>query len=157
MRRYVLTAHRITGRRRCCQEHIRWRKVRFSDESRFMLFRAYGRSRIYRFYNEHNNANCALEYDRFGGGSVMMCAGIHHNGRTALVRVNGAFNAQIYQNEILQHHVVSLPNNVTGGTVQHDNARLHNARVCRDFLQQNNVHVSLWQARSADLSSTEHI
>ena len=35
-----------------------------------------------------------------------------------LVRVNGALNDQIYQDEILQHHVVPLIN-VTGGIFQH--------------------------------------
>ena len=32
----------------------------------------------------------------------MVWAEIHYDGRTALVRVNGALNAQIYWNEILQ-------------------------------------------------------
>ena len=44
-----------------------------------MMFTADGRSKIY----------------RFGGGSVMVWTTIHHDGRTALVRVNGALNAQI--------------------------------------------------------------
>ena len=46
----------------------------------------------------------------------MVWAGIHHDGRTALVRVFGALSAQIYRDEILQHHV-------TGGIFRHDNAR----------------------------------
>ena len=33
-------------------------------------------------------------------GSVMVWAGIHHRGRTALVRVNRALNAQIHRGEI---------------------------------------------------------
>ena len=64
----------------------------------------------------------------------MVLAGINHGGRTALVRVNRAFNAQIYRNEVLQHHVVPLIN-VTGGFFQHDNARPDTERVYRDFLQ----------------------
>ena len=43
----------------------------------------------------------------------MVWPGIHHDGRTALVKVNGSLNAQIYRVEILQHHVVQLIN-VTG-------------------------------------------
>ena len=90
-------------------------------------------SNIFECYNE-----CVLEDERFGGGSVMMWAWISHDGRTTLMRVNGAFNAQIYQDEILQRHVVPLII-VSGGIWQHDNTRPHTARVCRDFLQQNNV------------------
>ena len=52
----------------------------------------------------------------------MMWSGIHHDGRTAVVRVNEALNAQIYRYEILQYHVVP-PINVTGGIFQCGNAR----------------------------------
>ena len=54
---------------------------------------------------------------------------------------------------ILQHRGVAL-SNITGGIVQHDKAT---ARVCRDFQQQNNVHILPWPARSADLTSIEHL
>ena len=47
---------------------------------------------------------------RFGGGSVMMWAGIHHDGCTALLRVNRVPSAQIYWDKILQHHIVPLIN-----------------------------------------------
>ena len=68
----------------------------------------------------------------------MVWPGIYHDDHTALVRVNGMLNAQIYRDEILQHHVVPLIN-VTGGIFQHDITRPHTAQVCHDFLQQNNV------------------
>ena len=70
---------------------------------------------------ERYAANCVLKHDRLGGGSVMVWAGIRHDGRTALVRVNGAPSAQVYLDEIPEHHVVP-PINVTGGIFQHDNA-----------------------------------
>ena len=49
-----------------------------------------------------------MEDDSFGDGSVVVRTGIHHDGRTALVMVNGALTVQIYQDKILQHHVVPL-------------------------------------------------
>ena len=42
-----------------------------------------------------------------------MWAVIHHDGRTALVGVNGALSIQIYRDEIQQHYVVP-PINITG-------------------------------------------
>ena len=75
-----------------------------------MLFRANGRSRIYQRHNKHYASNCILKHGSFGGGNVTVCAVIHHNGRTALVRVCGALNAQIYRDEVPQHHVVPLIN-----------------------------------------------
>ena len=77
----------------------------------------------------------------------MVFAEIRHDDRTALVRVNGALSAKVYRDEILQHHVVPLIINVTGGICQHANARLHTARVCRDFLQQNKTHVLPWPSK----------
>ena len=49
-----------------------WRKVWFSDESRFMLQKRDGRTRVYRRRNERFARNCILEVDNFGGGSVKM-------------------------------------------------------------------------------------
>ena len=81
------------------------------DESRFIFFRADGPSRINR---SHNDAvNCVLEHDGFGGGSEVVSAAIRNDGRPVLVRINCAHNAQIYSDDILQHHFVPL-NNVTG-------------------------------------------
>ena len=91
------------------------------------MFRVDGCSRIYRRHNERYTTNWVLEHDRFGGGSGMVRTGIHHDGRTTLVRVNGALIAQIYRDEILQYHLVPL--NVTAGIFQHDNVRPHTARV----------------------------
>ena len=72
-----------------------------------MLIRAEVRSRIYRRHNERYAANWVLVV--VSGG-----AGIRHDGRTALVEVNGVLNAQIYRDEMLQHHGVPLIN-VTDG------------------------------------------
>ena len=75
MRRNVLTARHLAVRLRLCRQHIRWRRaqwrrVLFSDESCFMLFRADGRSRIFRRNNERYAISCVLKHDRFGVGSV---------------------------------------------------------------------------------------
>ena len=75
MRRNLLTAHHLAERLRWCQEHIRrrhaqWRTNIFFDEFRFVLFRADGRSLIYRRHDERHVADCVLEHDRIGGGVV---------------------------------------------------------------------------------------
>ena len=49
-----------------------WRRVWISDESRFMLQKIDGGTRIYRRRNERFARNCALGVDNFGGGIVMM-------------------------------------------------------------------------------------
>ena len=86
-----------------------WRTVLFTDESRFQLKRTHG-------HGERYTVNCVQEVDRFGGGSVMVWAGIRHNGRTALVHVDGTPNGIRYRNEILQRHVLPFMN-VNGGVL----------------------------------------
>ena len=39
----------------------------------------------------------------------------------------------------------------------HDNARPHVARICRQFLNRNNVNVLPWPGVSPDINSIEHI
>ena len=101
MRHNVVTAHHLVERLRWWLERIRrrraqWRTILFSNESRFKLFRTDGQSRIYRRHNEHYTANVVLEQARLDDGSVMVWTVIHYDGRIALVRINGALNAQIY-------------------------------------------------------------
>ena len=57
-----------------------WRRVLFRDESRFTLYRADGRRRVYRFADA-----CVVERDRFGGGSVMVWGGIAHGIKSQLI------------------------------------------------------------------------
>ena len=55
-----------------------WRRVWFSDESRFMLQKSDGRTPVYRRRNERLARNCVLEVDNFGGGRVMMLGAISY-------------------------------------------------------------------------------
>ncbi|XP_041378949.1 titin-like [Gigantopelta aegis] len=53
--------------------------------------------------------------------------------------------------------VLVVFHNGPGMTLQHDKARPHIARVLQQYLNQNNVDVLLWPARSPDLSPIEHV
>ena len=48
--------------------HAEWRRVMFSDESRFSLQRSDRRQRLYRRLGERYSDACVREIDRFGGG-----------------------------------------------------------------------------------------
>lgn len=157
----VLTRQHRQQRRQWCRQHLpwplqRWRTVIFSDESRYMLRRPDGRARVYRRRNERYAANCVQEVDRFGGGSVMVWAGISYSGRTDLIQVQGNLTARRYLDEIIRPHVLPFMNR-QNVIFQHDNARPHTARITRDFLAQNNVQVLDWPSRSPDLNPIEHL
>ena len=61
-----------------------------------------------------------------------------------------------YRDQVLMPRVLPLVN-AHNLTFQHDNARPHVARVCRDFLNQNNVQVLDWPPYSPDLNPIEHL
>ena len=97
------------------------------------LLRADGPFRIYRRHNESYKCRQLCS-----GTWPFQWTWIHHDGRTALVRVNGALNSQISRDEKLHHHDVPLIN-ATCGIFQLINVRPHTTRVCWYFLQQNLV------------------
>ena len=59
----------------------KWRRIWFSDESRFLLQKRDGRIRVYRRRNERFSSSCVQEVDSFGGGSVMMWVAISNAAR----------------------------------------------------------------------------
>ena len=85
-----------------------WRRVLFTDESRFTLLRPDGRRRVYRRCGERFADACADERDWFGGGSVMIWGDIAHEVKSQLIVVKGNMTAVKYRDEILRP-VVVLP------------------------------------------------
>lgn len=111
---------------------------------------------MFRRRGEKIRENCVVPYDRYGGGSVMVWAGITVHGRTDLVFINGTLNAQNYRQYILARHVVPFIR-ANGGMLQQDNTRPHVLWDNMDYLRCNNIDVLPWPALSADLSLIEHL
>lgn len=133
-----------------------WSTILFSDESRFSLFRADGRTRVYRRRRERYADACIIQRDRFGGGSVMVWGSIALNFKSPLIIIDGNLTAVKYRDEILLQHVIPITRQ-RGFTYQQDNARPHIARICMDTLAQNGVNVLEWPPYSPDFSPIEHL
>ena len=71
-----------------------WRKILYSDESRFSLYQADGHKRVYQRQSERFTDACVMENDRFGGSSVMVWGGIAHGLKTPLTVVNETLNTK---------------------------------------------------------------
>uniref|UniRef100_A0A4W5N2G4 Tc1-like transposase DDE domain-containing protein n=1 Tax=Hucho hucho TaxID=62062 RepID=A0A4W5N2G4_9TELE len=161
--RQALTRHHRQQRCLWAQTHRRWtrqdwQKVLFTDESRFCLTRGDVRICVYHRRNEPYTEACTLVRDQFvGGGSVMVWGGVSQHHRTELVVIAGNLNAVRYREDILLPHVVPFLQAHPGMTLQHDNATSHTARSVRDFLQDRNVSVLPWPAKSPDLNHIEHV
>ena len=87
----------------------------------------------------------------------MIWGGIIGRRKTNLIVVQGNLNAQGYINQILQPEAVPFLQRRGSAILMHDNARLRDARICRQFLNRNNVNVLLWPAVSSDMNPIEHI
>lgn len=146
----ILTRRHRDVRLRWAQNRVvwnqrRWNGVLFSDESRFTLSFADGRTRIWRRTGERFADCCVMQRDRFGGGSVMVWGGIFGNQKTRLLIIRNNLNARRYIDDVLTPEVIPfLARHGPGLTFQHDNATPHVARVTRDFLNVNGVNVLLW-------------
>ena len=79
-----------------------------------------------------------------------------HGVKSPLIVVPGNLTAVRYRDEILRPVAAPLVQQHQM-TFQHDNARPHVARVCQDFLANNNIVPLDWPPYSPDLSPIEHL
>ncbi len=129
--------------------------VLFTDESRFSLYRADCRQRVWHLVGERfANVNIVDRVAR--GGGVMVWTGICYGPRTQVHFIDAILNAERYRDEIQRpivlpfmhdHHLM----------LQHDNAQPHVARICTQFLETENIPVLAWPAYSPDMSPIEHV
>ena len=135
-----------------------WAPVLFTDESRFCVDFTDRRVRVWRMPNERFSPVCVAEHDWFGGGSVMVWAGISAQGKTDLhVIDNSTLTALRYINEILDVYVRPYAGAVGENFIlMDDNARAHRARITDQYLEQATIVRMEWPAKSPDLNPIEH-
>ncbi len=156
-----LTAIHRRNRLEWANAHIRWRLVLwrgvlFKDESRFSLYRADGRQRVWCRVGERFADVNVVDRVAHGGGGVIVWAGVCYGQETRVHFIDGILNAQRCRDEILRSMVVSVIHD-HHLMLQHDNARPHVARICTQFLEAENIPVLAWPAYSPDMSPIEHV
>ena len=82
-----------------------WRRVHWSDEYRFVLYKSDGRVRVWRRRGERFHPDCIQLRVAFGGGSMMVWGMVSLNCKSDLLTVNGNLNARRYRDEILAEQV----------------------------------------------------
>src|SRR6266853_1117998 len=155
-------AHR-EARRQWCQERIRWgrdqwRRIVFSDESRFCMDFNDGRLRVRRLPSERYSEPFIVPHDRYGGRSIIVWGAISVTGKTELVTLRGNITAQRYVDDIVRPHIVPFMRDHEQRVLfQQDNARPHTAAVTMRCFDEENVDLLPWPARSPDLNIIEHV
>ena len=128
----------------------------WSDESWCSLCFHDGRIRVYQCQGERFSDATVSEHDRYGGGSVMVWAGVTVNLKTQLCIIDDNLSAQHHVNEILSVVVPYLVQMQQGAIFQDDNARPHCGRVVNNFIRQQNIQKLKWPANLPDLNPIEH-
>ena len=131
--------------------------VLFVDETRISLRGNDGRARVYRARGKRFNESCVVESEPFGGGSIMMFAGILMHTKTPIVRLQGAVNAVRYQNDILLPLIIPHIRANRGMILAQDNASCHSARTTQQLLRAKNVRLLDWPAKCLDLIPIKHV
>ncbi|XP_076352718.1 uncharacterized protein LOC143248172 [Tachypleus tridentatus] len=109
--------------------------------------------RVWRRRGDQFSTCNIIQVDANGESSVMVWAGICLNGRTDLLSLDrGALNARRYRDEILEPIVRPFASAVSDGFIlMQINARIHVARLCMDFLNEEGIETFDWPAKYPDI------
>ena len=88
---------------------------------------------------------------------IMIWGAICFGSGSPLVFIPGSLNARRYVDVVLQPVLLPYIQTLPGATFQQDNAPPHIARISTRFMEENDINVLPWPARSPDLSPIEHV
>lgn len=132
-----------------------WKRIIWSDEKKFNLD---GPDGLSYYWHDIRKEELYFSSRQRGGASVMVWAAFGFNGRTPIRFIDGRLNAQGYC-QVLQQGLWPHRWNLADAPMvfQQDNAPVHTARVTKQWLQQRNVLVLPWPAKSPDLNPIENL
>ncbi|GFS88587.1 transposable element Tcb2 transposase [Trichonephila clavipes] len=132
-----------------------WRRVIFSDESRFSLSADDHRTRVWRRTGQRSDPAFIVERHTAISQGVTVWGAICWDTRSSLVVLQGTLTARRYVDDILTPIVLPMLSSRPGAIYQQDNARPYTVRLSQQCLQ--GYDVLPWPARSPDLSPIEHV
>ena len=137
-----------------------WRKIHWSDESRFLLRPVDGRMRVWRERNTAYNQRNIFPTHAFGAGGVTVWGCFSLSCKLDMHVLQGNMNGQLYRDLVLRdivvphfdgHPLADRPLYID------DNARPHRARIVTAYRQQESIDSIFWPAMSPDMNPIEHV
>lgn len=137
-----------------------WKKVLWTDESKFEIFGNKRRVYVRRSVKEKMMPKCVVPTIKFGGGSIMVWGSFSLCGVGNICKIEGILNKEGYKT-ILSDYAIPSGLQLIGDNFifQQDNDPKHRSKLCMDFLQsqQNEgiLQIMEWPPQSPDLNPIE--
>lgn len=137
-----------------------WKRIIWSDESKFNVFGSDGREYCWKRPGERLLDHHVKPSIKHGGGCVMVWGCITWHGVGYLCKIDGNMDAKLYC-KILKDDLLGTIDyygmDIDDVMFQHDNDPKHTARLTKDWLKENDVNVLSWPAQSPDLNPIENM
>jgi transposase len=137
-----------------------WRRVVWSDESKFQLFGSDGRKWYWKTLGQPLNDRSIKPTVKYGGGNIMVWGCLTARGLGNLCRIDGRLDGKLYR-EILDKEFKGTLNsykmNRSGVIFQQDNDPKHTAKLTLKWFQTNRIERLEWPSQSPDLNPIEHV
>ena len=136
-----------------------WKKILWSDESKFNLKSSDGAQKVLRKTGEAYILSCVRGTVKYGGGNVMVWGSMAWKGVGKLQFIDTIIDQVQYRN-ILKQNLKSSARKLPLGsdfTFQQDNDLKHCATKTKEWSAENNVEVLEWPAQSPDLNPIEYL
>lgn len=136
-----------------------WKKVIWTDESKFNVRGSDGRERVWRKSGESLKLKNMRGTVKHGGGSEMVWGAMCYNGVGSMEFVDGIMRKEDYK-MILERNLHKTTKQFRMGRnyiFMHDNDPKHKSKLVTEYLQEKGVNVLDHPAQSPDLNVIEHL